>query len=58
MLPGSLVEAIDELRRDTVIQEGLGEHVYERFVEAKQEEWDEYRMQVTPWELQRYLPVV
>jgi glutamine synthetase len=58
MLPGSLVEALDELRRDTVIQEGLGEHVYERFVEAKQEEWDEYRMQVTPWELQRYLPVV
>ena len=36
----------------------LGEHVCERFVEAKREEWDEYRMQVTPWELERYLPVV
>jgi len=58
MLPGSLFEALDALRQDTVIQDGLGEHVYERFVEAKQEEWDEYRMQVTPWELQRYLPVV
>ena len=58
MLPGSLNEAIQELERDTVIQEGLGEHLYERFVEAKREEWDEYRMQVTPWELERYLPTV
>jgi glutamine synthetase len=58
MLPGSLIEAVEELERDTAIQEGLGEHVYERFIEAKREEWDEYRMQVTPWELERYLPVV
>jgi glutamine synthetase len=58
MLPGSLIEAVEELERDEVIQAALGEHVYERFVEAKREEWDEYRMQVTPWELQRYLPVV
>jgi len=58
MLPGSLIEAVAELEGDAVIQAGLGEHVYQRFVEAKQEEWDEYRMQVTPWELERYLPVV
>jgi glutamine synthetase len=58
MLPGSLVEAIEELERDSVIQEGLGEHVFDRFVEAKREEWDEYRLQVTPWELERYLPVL
>lgn len=58
MLPGSLIEAVEELERDPVIQEALGEHVYERFVEAKREEWDEYRMQVTPWELARYLPVL
>ena len=32
-----------------------GEHVFERFVEAKTEEWDEYRMQVTAWEVERYL---
>ncbi|HLJ68005.1 MAG TPA: type I glutamate--ammonia ligase [Chloroflexota bacterium] len=57
-LPGSLSEAIDELERDDVIREALGEHIYERFVEAKREEWDAYRMQVTPWELERYLPVV
>jgi len=58
MLPGSLIEALEELEHDVVIQEGLGEHVYDRFLEAKHEEWDEYRMQVTPWELERYLPVV
>jgi glutamine synthetase len=57
-LPGSLNEALRELEGDPVIQEALGEHVYDRFVEAKREEWDEYRMQVTPWELSRYLPIV
>jgi glutamine synthetase len=54
-LPGTLREALDELQADAVIGEALGEHVYERFVEAKTEEWDEYRMQVTSWEVERYL---
>ncbi|MGH2447921.1 MAG: glutamine synthetase family protein [Chloroflexota bacterium] len=57
-LPGSLSEAIEDLERDTVIQEALGQHVYERFVEAKRAEWDEYRVQVSPWELDRYLPIL
>jgi glutamine synthetase len=54
-LPGTLREALDELRADPVITEALGEHIYERFAEAKTEEWDEYRMQVSQWELDRYL---
>ena len=54
-LPGTLREALDELRADTVIVEALGEHVFESFVEAKTEEWDEYRMQVSDWEVERYL---
>jgi glutamine synthetase len=58
VLPGSLFEAVVDLQSDPVIQEGLGETLYERFVEAKIEEWDEYRMQVTPWELGRYLPIL
>lgn len=58
MLPGSLIEAVDELARDSVIAEALGDPLFDRFVEAKREEWDEYRMQVTPWELDRYLPIV
>ena len=54
-LPGTLGEAIDELERDEVVREALGEHVFSRFVEAKRREWDEYRMQVTEWEVERYL---
>jgi glutamine synthetase len=55
MLPGSLGEALDELKRDEVVQEALGAHVYERFLEAKSMEWDQYRMYVSPWEIERYL---
>ena len=54
-LPGTLSEAIDELSRDAVIREALGDHIFERFVEAKREEWDEYRTQVSSWEVDRYL---
>ena len=54
-LPGTLREALDELSRDEVIREALGDHIFERFVEAKGEEWDEYRMQVSAWEVDRYL---
>jgi glutamine synthetase len=56
-LPGSLGEALAETKNDPLIREALGDHIYERFLEAKQSEWDEFRMQVTPWELDRYLPV-
>ncbi len=54
-LPGTLREALDELSKDEVIRDALGDHVFERFVEAKTEEWDEYRMQVSAWEVDRYL---
>jgi glutamine synthetase len=55
VLPGSLSEALDELAKDTLVQDALGQHVYERFMEAKTQEWDDYRLQVTPWEVKRYL---
>src|SRR5216684_5758503 len=54
-LPGSLEEALNEFARDDVIQSALGAHVCEWFLEAKRAEWSEYRIQVTPWELGRYL---
>jgi glutamine synthetase len=54
-LPGTLREALDELSRDEVIRDALGDHVLERFIEAKTEEWDEYRIQVSDWEVERYL---
>lgn len=57
MLPGSLGEALEELKRDEVVQEALGEHLYTRFLEARTMEWDEYRKYVSQWELDRYLEV-
>ncbi|HWQ42918.1 MAG TPA: type I glutamate--ammonia ligase [Desulfosporosinus sp.] len=54
-LPGSLKDALDELGKAPVIREALGNHIYHRFVEAKTEEWDSFRVAVTQWELDRYL---
>jgi glutamine synthetase len=54
-LPGTLGEAIDELEKDSVICDALGDHVLSHYVSAKRAEWDEYRTQVTQWELDRYL---
>ena len=48
---------LDELEQDTVVQDALGPHIFERYLEAKRQEYDEYRLQVTPWELERYLMV-
>jgi glutamine synthetase len=55
VLPGDLGYAIDELKKDEVVQRALGQHIYERYVEAKTQEWDEYRLHVSRWELDRYL---
>jgi glutamine synthetase len=54
-LPGTLGEAIEELERDPVICEALGDHVLSHFVESRREEWDEYRTQVSQWEVDKYL---
>lgn len=54
-LPTSLSEACDELEKDDVICEALGEHLTQRFLAAKRAEWEEYNLQVTAWELERYL---
>ncbi|HID89513.1 MAG TPA: glutamine synthetase [Anaerolineae bacterium] len=54
-LPATLAEALDELERDEVIQEALGPAITETMLRARRTEWDEYRIQVTPWELERYL---
>ncbi len=57
VLPGSLKEAIDAACEDEVVQDALGPHVWERYIDAKLREWDSYRVAVTQWELERYLPV-
>jgi len=55
VLPGSLLEAVAELEADPVIREALGAHICDRFIAAKRSEWEDYRLEVTPWELDKYL---
>ncbi|BCN29986.1 type I glutamate--ammonia ligase [Anaeromicropila herbilytica] len=54
-LPGSLEEAINALEADPFILNVLGEHLSTKYVEAKKDEWDAYRTQVTEWEVDEYL---
>ncbi|MBC8527755.1 MAG: glutamine synthetase [Candidatus Cloacimonetes bacterium] len=56
-LPGSLLEALEELKEDTIVKNALGKHTYENYIDAKKKEWDEFRLQVTKWELDRYLEI-
>jgi glutamine synthetase len=56
-LPANLSEALDHLEKDDVIRAALGHHIFEHFIEAKRNEWDEYIRQVSQWEIDRYLKV-
>jgi glutamine synthetase len=53
-LPASLGEAMFALKEDKLVQEALGKHSYETYLLAKKEEYDNYRIQVTKWELEKY----
>jgi len=55
-LPGTLGEAIDKFEASDLMKEVLGEHIHSFYVKNKRAEWDAYRLQVTEWELERYLP--
>jgi glutamine synthetase len=54
-LPGSLAEALNALEADEVLKDALGPAIYEAFTRAKWEEWDEFRLSVTDYEVERYL---
>jgi len=55
MMPGSLIEAMRELEQDKVIIDAMGAELYQAFLAARKAEWDDYRIHVTDWELERYL---
>ena len=57
-LPETLGEAVEELAGSKLMRKALGDHIFDRYVELKQKEWDEYRIQLTQWELDRYLGVL
>ena len=55
-LPASLDQAIEIMERSELVAETLGEHVFDFFLRNKRAEWEDFRRQVTQWELDRYLP--
>jgi glutamine synthetase len=57
-LPETLGEAVELTAGSELVLRTLGEHMFNRFVEIKRQEWEDYRVQVTQWELDRYLPVL
>jgi glutamine synthetase len=57
-LPETLGEAVDELAGSELVRKALGPHIFDRYVELKRAEWDEYRVQLTDWELKKYLSVL
>nr|WP_089738826.1 type I glutamate--ammonia ligase [Gracilibacillus ureilyticus] len=54
-LPATLADALEELKKDEIVIEALGEHLFEHFVESKEIEWDMFRTQVHPWEREQYI---
>ncbi len=57
-LPGSLGEAIAYAEKSELVKKALGEHVFTRFISLKKSSWEEYRIQVTPYEMAKLLPVL
>jgi glutamine synthetase len=57
-LPETLGEAIELTAESELVLRTLGEHIFNRYIEIKRQEWEEYRVQVTQWELDRYLPIL
>jgi len=57
-LPGSLLEAIVLAEKSKLVRAALGEHVFNAFIENKKIEWDRYRIHVTDYERERYLPIL
>ncbi|KLV18133.1 type I glutamate--ammonia ligase [Niallia circulans] len=54
-LPSTLAQALDELKQNETMIDALGEHIFDHFVEAKEIEWDMFRVQVHPWERDQYM---
>ncbi len=57
-LPGTLDEALDEMRDSELVAGALGEHVFEWFLRNKRREWDRYQRHVSRYELREYLPIL
>ncbi len=57
-LPGNLFEAIQEMEKSDLVREALGDHIFFKFIENKKIEWDSYRLHVSQYEIDKYLPML
>jgi glutamine synthetase len=57
-LPGNLYEALQCTEESELVREALGDHIFNKFIENKKIEWDQYRIHVSQYELERYLPIL
>jgi glutamine synthetase len=57
-LPEDLFEAIQAAEGSDLVKETLGEHTFEWFIRNKKAEWTDYNAVVTPYEIERYLPIL
>ena len=57
-LPESLGHAVAVMSKSDLVRETLGDHVFENLIHVKRKEWDAYRLQVTKWEVDNYLPLL
>ena len=57
-LPSNLGHALSYMEKSDLVKELLGGHIFKNFLHVKRKEWEEYRTQVTPWEIEKYLPVL
>jgi glutamine synthetase len=57
-LPGSLAEAIRFTEKSELVRETLGDHIFQKFIDNKKIEWDQYRVHVSQFELEKYLPIL
>jgi len=57
-LPGSLIEAVEMTEKSEVVRSALGDHIFNNFIISKKVEWDDYRIKIHPYEIERYLPIL
>jgi len=57
-LPDNLKEAIDNFKRDPLMEQVLGKHIFQKFIDLKTKEWDDFRTTVTEWEIKKYINIV
>jgi len=57
-LPGNLFEALQEVEKSELVRETLGDHIFNKFVANKKIEWDRYRIHVSQYEIEKYLPIL